>query len=225
MNRPYDLIIFDCDGTLADSELAHNTAASKLVTAMGVAGYTPEKCREMFAGKSYRVFGEYFGEKYGLDLLNDQFLTNYEVTFSDILPDYIRFDNTTEPMIRTFIDHDLRIAVGSNGTRNTVHRTLEAAALLKYFPDEIRFTVETVSRPKPAPDLYLHVCEAMQVTPDRAIVIEDTLTGASAGLAAGITTVGYIGLTHVPDQGKKMADLGCHHVINRMGDLDNILRI
>ena len=115
------------------------------------------------------------------------------------------------------------MAVGSNGTRNNVLDTLDAADFRKFFPDDFIFTFEMVKNAKPAPDLYLHVCEAMHVSPRNAIVIEDTVPGAMAGLAAGIITIGYTGLAHRKNQAERLTELGCNHIINSMSELREIL--
>jgi beta-phosphoglucomutase-like phosphatase (HAD superfamily) len=116
----------------------------------------------------------------------------------------------------------VKIAVGSNGTRENVIETLKAAGLKEFFPDDFIFTFEMVKNPKPAPDLYLHVCEAMHVAPRHAVVIEDTVAGAMAGIAADIDTIGYVGLTHRENQAQRLSAIGCKQVINSMGDLENI---
>jgi len=80
-----------------------------------------------------------------------------------------------------------------------------------------------VENPKPAPDLYLHVCDAMHVKPESAIVIEDTIAGAMAGIAANIDTVGYIGLTHRDNQAERLKGIGCDFIIENMKDLGEIV--
>lgn len=218
----YDLIIFDCDGTLADSEVAHNTVLSRQLTAMGLPEYTPEKTMDTFMGHAVTDIIRKVETAHDVRFPENHIHDN-QIIFRDILPDSIRLDDTCRPLLEKLRDAGQKMTVGSNGTRDNVIETLRAAGLKEFFPDEFIFTFEMVKNPKPAPDLYLHVCEAMHTKPKNAIVIEDTVAGAMAGIAAGIDTIGYVGLTHRENQAQRLSDIGCTKVIETMGALEDIL--
>jgi HAD superfamily hydrolase (TIGR01509 family) len=220
-NTNYELIIFDCDGTLADSEIAHNTVLMRQLHDLGLTEYTLEKCMETYMGRAITDIVESVETNYSVRF-PDHHWTKNQAIFKDILPDHIRMDDTTTPFVRKLHNDGVKIAVGSNGTRENVIETLKAAGLKEFFPDDFIFTFEMVENPKPAPDLYLHVCEAMHVAPRHAVVIEDTVAGAMAGIAADIDTIGYVGLTHRENQAQRLSAIGCKQVINSMGDLENI---
>ena len=220
--KNYDLIIFDCDGTLADSEVAHNMVLSRQLTAMGLPEYTPEKTMETFMGHAVTDIIKKVETAHDVRFPENHIKDNQAV-FREILPDSIRMDETTYPLLKKLHDAGQKMAVGSNGTRDNVIETLRAAGLKEFFPDEFVFTFEMVQNPKPAPDLYLHVCDAMHVKPENAIVIEDTVAGAMAGIAANIDTVGYVGLTHGDNQSQRLRDIGCDFIIESMGDLERIV--
>lgn len=222
INPKYDLIIFDCDGTLADSEIAHNRVLMEQLHAMGLSEYTMEKTMETFMGRAVTDIIETVETHHNVRFPEGHMANNQE-KFKTILPDHIRMDKTTKPLLQKLHMAGVKIAVGSNGTRTNVIETLNAAALKEFFPDEFIFTFEMVENPKPSPDLYLHVCEAMHVSPKNAVVIEDTVAGATAGIAANIDTIGYIGLTHRENQAERLSMIGCSHIISSMNELDEIL--
>lgn len=218
----YDLIIFDCDGTLADSEIAHNTVLMEQLHALGLTEYTMEKTMETYMGRAVTDIVESVEKNYSVRFPDHHWESN-QARFQELLPDHIRLDHTTRPLLQKLHDDGCKIAVGSNGTRRNVIETITAAGFKEFFPDDFIFTFEMVKNPKPAPDLYLHVCEAMHVAPRHAIVIEDTVAGAMAGVAAEIDTVGYVGLTHRENQAQRLKDIGCKYIIETMGELESIL--
>ncbi|HEY0900577.1 MAG TPA: HAD-IA family hydrolase, partial [Micavibrio sp.] len=113
-----------------------------------------------------------------------------------------------------------KICVGSNGERPNVVGALIATHIKHYFADAHIFTVEDVAHPKPAPDLYLHAAQKMGVAPDRCLVVEDSIPGARAGLAAGMHVFGYYGLAHDPDdQAQALQALGVHKTSSDLHDL------
>jgi len=218
----YDLIIFDCDGTLADSEIAHNTVMMEQMHAIGLTEYTLEKTMETFMGRAITDIEDIVETNHSVRFEKNSHKTRQK-RFGELLPDYIRMDDTTRPLLEKLHLAGQKMAVGSNGDRVNVIRTLEAAGLKEFFPDEFIFTFEDVKNPKPAPDLYLHVCKAMHVDPKNAVVIEDTVAGAMAGVVADIDTVGYVGLTHRQDQSRRLDEIGCKYIIQSMGELEKIL--
>jgi beta-phosphoglucomutase-like phosphatase (HAD superfamily) len=105
------------------------------------------------------------------------------------------------------------MCVGSNGERLNVTRIIEAAGFTRFFPDAHIFTKDMVKHAKPAPDLFLLAAEKMGVPPKRTLVIEDSPTGTAAGVAAGMTVVGFTGAAHDhAAQAKLLRAAGAHHV-------------
>jgi HAD superfamily hydrolase (TIGR01509 family) len=221
-NIKYDLIIFDCDGTLADSEIAHNTVLMEQLHNLGLTEYTMEKCMETYMGRAVTDIVESIEKNYSVRFPDHHWKTN-EARYRELLPDNIRLDATCRPLLEKLHMDGQKMAVGSNGTRDNVLQTIKAAGFDEFFPENFVFTFEMVENPKPAPDLYLHVCEAMHVNPRNAVVIEDTVTGAMAGIAAGIDTIGYVGLSHRKGQEQRLKDIGCISVIESMNELSEIL--
>ncbi len=221
-NKNYDLIIFDCDGTLADSEMAHNTVLVERLHSLGLMHYTVEMCMEKYMGRAISDIMESIEKEYSVRFpSNDKEIS--QARYRELLPHHIRLDDTTRSLLQRLKQQGQKMAVGSNGTRDNVLETIKAAGFDEFFPDDFIFTFEMVKNPKPAPDLYLHVCEAMHTNPQNAVVLEDTVAGATAGIAANIDTIGYIGLSHKENQAERLSMIGCKQIIQTMGELDQIL--
>ncbi len=190
----HSLIIFDCDGTLVDSEPLYNTVTAELLNEIGYAEYTPQVCLERFAGKSWSTIR---------DELEDR---HKEPMPADIIQRYIkiagsRMDSDLKPaaqantVLQSLIPHT-QICIGSNGERGNVIKSLRVTGLLPHFEEDRIFTKIQVERPKPAPDLFLFACDQMRSAPENALVIEDSPAGVHAARAAGIDVLGFVGTAH-----------------------------
>lgn len=220
---PYSLVIFDCDGTLADTEPAYNKALSDGLIKLGLKDYTPEKCMDVFIGTAIPGIIEMIKEKYDIEF-PDRFSDTMVDQVTGMLDTYMTLDPTTDSTLKKLFESDIKIAVGSNGQRKAVLAILKQAGFDRYFLEQQVFTFEDVASPKPAPDLYLHVCSQMGIDPDKALVIEDTVKGAMGGINANIDVVGYTGLTHrSTDIDDRLRVAGCKYMIKSMGELLNIV--
>lgn len=217
----FDLIIFDCDGTLVDSELLCNFSTSEVLTALGFARYTPEYCLRTFIGSGQSAVWSAVRQDTGKSLppdVNQRFIDRVTANTAAMA----KAAPGIEDVLKT-ISATHKICVGSNGERPNVVGAITATGLKHFFADDHIFTVEDVARPKPAPDLYLHAARKMAVSPDRCLVVEDSIPGAKAGLAAGMTVFGYYGLAHDQDaQDRRLEELG---VRARAAELHELLKI
>ena len=216
------MIIFDCDGTLADSELAHNAVLLNQLRDFGLTEYTPQLAMEKFMGMAITDIVKTIEIEHDVRFLPEHHKAAQE-KYTEMLPDYINLDPTTRPVLERLRANGQKMAVGSNGTRKNVIETIKAAGFDEFFPDDRIFTFEDVKNAKPSPDLYLHVCDVMHVSPRHAVVVEDTVTGALAGISGGIDTIGYVGLCHRDGQAQRLADIGCKQVISSMDEFGEIL--
>lgn len=194
----FDLIIFDCDGTLTDSEYVNNRA---LLEVLHDAGFTQFDLDYAYAN--------WVGTTVSGILLNIQMETG-RMPPADLLQRYIaRVEDLQKTDLKSIDGADdlvracasrYKICVASNGERSNVVRSLELTGLMPYFTPESVFTKIQVKNPKPAPDLFLFAASQMGATPDRCLVLEDSAAGASAGVAAGMTTWGFSGSAHNPEK-------------------------
>lgn len=113
----------------------------------------------------------------------------------------------------------LRKACASNSFADYVKPLLDRTGLVRFFGERV-FTADQVPRPKPAPDVYLAAARRLRVAPERCIVVEDSVTGTSAAVAAGMTVLGYAGGAHAQqEQVEKLLKAGVREIFYSMKQL------
>lgn len=118
----------------------------------------------------------------------------------------------------------LSMCVASNGNDNRVHGTVDALGLTGYFAPHI-YCADQVAEGKPAPDLFLHAAAAFDIAPDHCLVIEDSLHGVTAAVAAKMTVFGFTGAGHLgPDHADALRSAGAHEVFSEMSALPELIR-
>ncbi len=185
------LVIFDCDGVLVDSEPIANRV---LVDALARVGYaiTVDQAVEKFVGRSMAsVMGQVETER-GRPL-PEGFLENVQTKT------FVAFRNQLTAMTGV-VDAIDRIAVpvcvASSGMPEKIALSLSLTGLADRFEGRV-FSASMVARGKPAPDLFLFAADRMGVAPDRTLVIEDSVPGLQAAQAAGMRAFGFTGGGHM----------------------------
>ncbi|QRM57009.1 HAD family hydrolase [Sinorhizobium sp. BG8] len=192
--NPIDLVIFDCDGVLVDSE---PISISVLVTALhaeGVSMSVEEAC-DRFLGKSLQSMSDILHEDYGL-AIDDHFLEKMRKTL------YERFHNELRPIdgVREVVELlGTPHCVASSSQPERIRLSLSVTGLIDYFEPHI-FSASMVSRGKPAPDLFLHASSLMNVPADRCAVVEDSPAGIAAAKAAGMRVFAFTGGSHANNE-------------------------
>ncbi|MCX4820261.1 HAD family hydrolase [Streptomyces sp. NBC_01142] len=182
-----ELVIFDCDGVLVDSERICVKIDALITADLGVA-FTEAEIIEQFVGSSTEVYTAAVEERLGRRLEKDwqhEYEHLYEAAFAAELT---AVDGITEALDGL----TTATCVASNGHHDGIRRSLEIAALSERFEGRI-FSAVDVPRGKPAPDLFLHAARSMGVEPARCVVIEDSAYGLQAARAAGMRAFGYCG--------------------------------
>jgi len=185
----FDLVIFDCDGVLVDSEPIANRVLADQLEAIGLS-MPEEEVMRRFVGRTRDGCLALAAELLGRPLPPD-FGTKWDEALFEALRNEVKAIDGVIELIGTL---GIPFCVASNGTRERLRLTLEAAGLLPLFDGRI-YCAADVARPKPAPDLFLHAAKTMGTPPSQTAVIEDTPTGARAGIAAGMTVFGFAGGT------------------------------
>lgn len=220
---PFDLVIFDCDGTLVDSETLNNVATSEILAEIGLEQFTPDYSMATFIGKSQPVIWKMIEEEIGRPLpadINQRYIDRIAKN-RDL---YLKPAPHAKDVVAE-ISKSHKICVGSNGEIENVRTSIEGAGLSSWFPPEKIYVAAMVQNPKPEPDLYLFAARENDSIPARTLVIEDSIVGATAGVQAGMTVYGYTGLCHDPaDQAKKMRAIGVHHVSDTLTGILDILK-
>jgi phosphoglycolate phosphatase len=176
------LIIFDCDGVLVDSEYLLNKVFSQALLNYGY-NISIEDSIKRFTGVHEHSCREILMEETQLDIPHDYWAReqpNLSKTFE------LELAPLLNPLLEMLDELKIPKCVASNSSPHHVMQCLELTQTLKYFNKEDIFTSGQVFKPKPAPDLFLFAAKNMGVQPENCIVIEDSLTGAQAAIAAGM---------------------------------------
>ncbi len=187
---PFELVIFDCDGVLVDTEPVANAVLKEELDAIGLEMPLEEVIRT-FVGRSRSDCLEIAARLRGA-ALPPGFGEAWDRAFDAALERETRAIEGIPALLRDF---PLPYCVASNGEPARMRLALRAAGLLPLVEGRL-FTASEVARPKPAPDLFLHAAQTMGAVPARTAVIEDTVTGVTAGVAAGMQVLAYAGAGH-----------------------------
>ncbi|MGH7005486.1 MAG: HAD family hydrolase [Alphaproteobacteria bacterium] len=195
MTRP-ELVIFDCDGVLVDTETLGN---HHLVKMLGESGFqaTFEDIRKTYTGMPMRAVQEKVeaqGYSLGEDFV-DRWYRAIPVVFQDV-----EAIAHIEEVIAAVQGAGLAYCVASSANVEKMHLTLGKTGLIGHF-ENVLYSASMVARGKPFPDLFLHAAQAMGHEASRAVVIEDSVAGTTAGIAAGMRVFSYCGDSHADREG------------------------
>ncbi len=189
-DRNIDLVIFDCDGVLVDSEVISCRAHAEMLTRHGYP-ITADQVLVRFLGVSDREARMTIEAELGRALPDD-----FEAQMKDVALRRYADELRNIPFVDEAIAAiSLPKCVASSGTPEKIRHGLRCAGLYDLLAPNI-FSATQVKRGKPAPDLFLFAAEQMQASPARCIVIEDSLPGISGARAAGMTVLGFHGGSH-----------------------------
>ena len=211
--QPIDLVIFDCDGVLIDSEVI---SAAMLIAELKDHGVvvTREFVSRHFLGRSYPVVLREIREQYGVTL-PDRFEADYRAR---LLAAFAR-DLRVMPGVVSVIGGLARpYCLASSSSPERVALSLDLTGLTDLFGPRI-YTASRVARGKPAPDLFLFAAAEMGADPARCLVIEDTLIGVRAALAAGMQVWRFTGGSHLAGLDLSAPDdARAHQAFDRFAD-------
>jgi len=208
-----DLIIFDCDGVLVDSEVLSCRCLSETLAGYGI-NLGVDQALDLFLGRSvtavfehYEALGRSIPKQFAAELR-----TGIRAAFLSSLGPIEGVNSVLQ---------DLRIphCVASSSDVDRVAFSLSLTGLAPHFGTRL-YTSQMVERGKPAPDLFLHAAERMQVDPHCSLVIEDSVSGVKAGKAAGMIVWGFVGGSHYQSRDGKaiLREAGADRVFGRMAD-------
>lgn len=217
----FDAILFDCDGVLVDSESITIGVLRQMLANMGWT-MTQQECMGYFVGHLVQDQGELIFKKTG-QRIDDAWIDGFRARRNQALNESL----IAIPHIDTALNaitqrYGQKIACASGADRAKVMLQLTKTGLLHYFEGRIFSGVE-MPKSKPAPDVYLAAAAALGVDPKRCAVIEDSTTGATAGVAAGCTVFAYSPDEVGHSSAQAMRDVGASHVFTHMLDLPALL--
>jgi HAD superfamily hydrolase (TIGR01509 family) len=210
---PYDLLIFDCDGVLVDSEPIANRVFAEALAEIGLAMSYEEVCRR-FIGLSMARCLEMVEESLGRPA-PEGFVDGLQTrTFEAFRRRGLAAVEGVEAVLDGL---DTPVCVASSGEPEKMRLTLGLTGLLPRFEGRMFSAVE-VERGKPHPDLFLHAARRMGAEPGRCAVIEDSLPGVQAARAAGMRAFGFA----ARDAGERLQRAGAR-VFRSMRDLPSLI--
>ncbi len=218
----FDAVLFDCDGVLVDSEPITHRVLRELLAESGWV-MTEEECLHIFLGKAVRSEAARIEANTGRPLTDawmDEFYARRNAALSAELQAIPGAAEAVAAVRARLLPG--RIACASGADRVKVELQLDKTGLAPLFEGRV-FSGHEVPRTKPAPDVYLAAAAALGVPPARCLVVEDSATGVTAGVAAGATVVGYSpgGLGHQTADALRAA--GAAQIIVRMDELPGLL--
>jgi HAD superfamily hydrolase (TIGR01509 family) len=209
----WDLVIFDNDGVLVDSEPLANRVLAGLLTEHGYP-ISPEQCVRRFMGRTLATVRAAVEDETGTPLPADFESAYYDVLFEEFRRSLRRVAGV-EAVLATLERDGTPVCVASSARHEKIRVSLDVAGLAHHFGDRV-FSAQDVRRGKPAPDLFLHAAANCGVEPERCLVIEDSPPGIRAAkAAAGMTAIGYVGL--IPAD--QLVEAGADIVIDTMDRL------
>jgi HAD superfamily hydrolase (TIGR01509 family) len=216
--RNFDLVIFDCDGVLVDSELISCRAHAQTLCRHGYA-ITEQQVLERFLGVSDREARLTIETEIGRPLPDDFEAQVKAATLQFYAGDLRAIANVGDAIAAI----DLPKCVASSGTPEKIRHGLGCAGLYDVLTPHI-FSATQVKRGKPAPDLFLFAAEQMRVAPARCIVIEDSVPGVTGAVAAGMRVLGFHGGSHCrPGHADKLRAAGAAAIFDDMRQLPALI--
>ncbi len=221
MQRPspnVDLVIFDCDGVLVDSEVISCRAHADTLTRHGYP-VTPDQVLERFLGVSDREARLIVEAELGRELPEDFESQVKQATLQFYADDLQAVAHAAEAVAAIALPK----CVASSGTPEKIRHGLSCAGLYDHLAPHI-FSATQVKRGKPAPDLFLFAAAQMRAAPERCIVIEDSVPGITGARAAGMTVLGFHGGSHCrPGHSDRLRAAGAAMTFDDMRQLPDLI--
>ena len=209
----FDAIIFDCDGTLVDSERVGNAVIVKCAEELGLT-LTLEEALEHFAGRKMAdtmgLIAQWLGKP-----VPDWFLPTIRKRMVDAFEERLEAMDGVHSLLQKL---STPVCVASNGPQDKMQVSLRVTGLLPYFGNRI-FSAYDCGSWKPDPGLFLYAADAMGVDPKSCAVVEDSPLGIQAALSAGMVPFGY-----APTGDGATLAIGETKIFTHMRSLEALLR-
>lgn len=219
MSKP-QLILFDCDGVLVDSEYIAAQVESELLTD---AGYpiSPEEIAERFAGLTWPSILMEIERESSIPISASLIEKSRKIMKERITAELLTVDGIEDVVSQLTYPK----AICSNSNSDSLQLMLKRSTLYDAFAPHIYASREVGNKePKPSPNVYTHAAQQFNADPKRCFVIEDSSHGIHAARAAGMRVIGFTGGAHTyPGHADKLTEAGAETVINRHRDLPAVI--
>ncbi|MGV9556290.1 HAD family hydrolase [Streptomyces sp. NPDC003522] len=212
----YDLVVFDNDGVLVDSESISNRLLAAHLTELGHPTSYEDSIRDYMGSAMHRIHDlvlERTGQRLPADF-DDVFHARVFAAFERELKPVAGVTDVLEKLASDGVPY----CVASSGSHERIRVGHRTTGLDRWFEDARIFSAQDVGKGKPAPDLFLYAAERMGVAPQRCVVVEDSPLGVRAAVAAGMDVYGFTAMTPAA----KLA--GATRLFADMGELADLLR-
>lgn len=215
MNRA-SLVIFDCDGVLIDSEIPAARVLTKGLATLGLATDIAA-CHARYRGRAWRDCLSDIEAELGRPI-PDQWVDELRAAMRAAIDDGLSAMPHAAATLDSLRRAQLALCVASSSNVPYLERVLAATGLIDSFDGNI-FSASMVARGKPAPDLFLHAAERMGHAPEACVVVEDSLPGVRAAVAAGMPVIAYVADAYSNGEGFRSEGATVIH------DLRDVLRL
>jgi len=218
----FDAVLFDCDGVLVDSETITNAVLRDMLEELGWK-LGLDECMRIFIGKAIKDEAALI-EAHTAQPLTEDWMVRFREQRNARLMREVRAVHGALDAVSA-LHHRLagRIACASGADRTKVELQLVRCGLMRYFEGRVCSGHE-LPRSKPAPDVYLAAAAAVGVPPQRCLVVEDTVTGVTAGVAAGATVWGFSPPEAGHDAPQALRRAGAAAIFTHMEELPALMR-
>lgn len=216
----FDCVIFDCDGVLVDSEPIVHRVLNEMLNELGIA-ISLEESKRWFLGRAVRDELGNIERRLGKPL-PENWLSTWLARRNQVLEAEVVAVPHVREAIEAITARGLPVCVASGADRIKVKLQLTRTGLVELFQQDARehiFSSTEVDRSKPAPDVYLLAARTMDVDPSRCVVVEDSPTGVTAGVAAGMAVLGYAAL----NDARELRQAGAHTIFTDMRQLPELI--
>jgi HAD superfamily hydrolase (TIGR01509 family) len=187
-------IIFDCDGVLVDSEIITTKYFIKHLQDMGY-HISIEDAIKRFTGISDKMVYDMISKETGLVFTPEQ-INHIQNQVHHSLHTKVQAIKGIPALLANLNKNGMTICVASSGTLDKINKSLTVTGLIQYFNNKTIFSAQNVQNGKPAPDLFLFAADKMGYEPKDCIVIEDSLAGIEAAIAANMHVIGFLAGSH-----------------------------
>jgi len=211
----FSAIIFDCDGVLINSESILRNYYRGFLAGIGL-HYDPHAYSKRFKGKAWPQFAALVEQEYLETFGKPLPAGSYDGVKDGTWAEYQRSLQPTDGIDTLLASITRPKAVASNSHAASLERKLRHTGLIEHFAPHL-ISLEDVKNGKPAPDMFLLAAERLGAAPETCLIIEDSVTGVTAGAAAGMTVWGYVGESDgdldLPDMLREAgaSDIFAHH--------------
>ena len=217
-----DAVIFDCDGVLVDSEIIAHAVEMEVLAGIGLI-YDPDDFQTRFMGASDAAFFAALDAD-GRERLGRPILDEIQEPIKSRLRAAIAERLTEVPGAAAALACVTGPkAVASSSSLRGLEIKLRKTGLWDFFAPHV-YSADHVTQGKPAPDLFLHAARALDATPARTLVIEDTVNGVTAALAAGMQVWGFLGGSHMNAIAhRRLVAAGVHRIVSDWREAGELL--